>query len=256
MSEISHGARLAAERSPQDKKKINYFQTLTTRYLPEMRLLLKGGKLVRRDNEHKKLSLGDRQRWINVTEHCLVAAAEAEELANALGLPDEDKIQLGKAAAIHDWDKRLSKKSREFTEIEKTEAGELLEKTGVDKELMSATDPSFSKRCLIDHEDTTLLQRLLYYIDTITEESEVVPFKPRLVKAKERWPELGQNDELNREISAVLGEGKGYWELVDEMSAQVQQEIFNLLRQRGVELQSPDEVPRFIKMQIEKNYGN
>jgi hypothetical protein len=54
----------------------------------------------------------------------------------------------------------------------------------------------------------------------------------------------------------VLGEGKGYWELVDEMSAQVQQEIFNLLRQRGVELQSPDEVPRFIKMQIEKNYGN
>ncbi|KKR12036.1 MAG: hypothetical protein UT41_C0004G0003 [Candidatus Wolfebacteria bacterium GW2011_GWC2_39_22] len=242
------------ERSTEQTRKAAYFNSLAFKYLPEMRLLLKGGKLVRKDENGKVMEQDDRRRWINVSEHCLVVTAEAEALAQAIGLTPEETLSLGKAAAIHDWDKRIHKKPQEFTEDDLIETERLLANTNVDHEVLSGTAHNFVKIFLVDEQPTTLLQRLLYYLDTITEENDIMPFKPRLAEGKKRAPKLGEDMELNNQIADKIGEGKGFWEGAEEISDRVQNEIFNLLKQKGFQLESPDEVPEFIKNQIQKNY--
>ncbi|PIR92514.1 hypothetical protein COU01_01510 [Candidatus Falkowbacteria bacterium CG10_big_fil_rev_8_21_14_0_10_44_15] len=205
-----------------------------------MRLLLKGGKLTK--------------DWINVTEHCLVTAAAVEAIANGIKLSEEETSKVIKTALIHDWDKRLPKKSGDFTDNEKTQANELLKKTQVDPTLLQATDPSFSPRCVLDEYTPSLSEKLIFYVDTITEESDIKPFQERLAQAKKRWPALGQNAELNAKIADKLGAGKTYWDAVLKVTNAIQEEIFDLLKENDCDLNNAAAVPQWVKETIEKNY--
>lgn len=55
-------------------KKIRYFTALTLKYLPSMKLLVKGGKL------------GSENSWRNVMEHSITEVAVVEVLVNSIGL--------------------------------------------------------------------------------------------------------------------------------------------------------------------------
>src|SRR4051812_32393250 len=93
---------------------IRFFHAVACRHLTEMRLLFNGGKLWKKEG------------WRPVVEHCLIQVAAADVLAELLGLPEEDKCRLMRAAAVHDWKKRMERYPAHFTTDEQAKAEMLL----------------------------------------------------------------------------------------------------------------------------------
>jgi len=213
-------------------KKTEFFHNLALKHLPEMRLLIKGGGLSKKEG------------WRNVVEHCLVQIAVSETLSRLLGLSEEDSQKLIRVAACHDWAKRLERKPDGFTEEEKGEAMTLLAKLAPNQGLMKATGPEFLEKALIRGE-STFLERLQFYIDDITKGSEIVPFDERVNEVEARRQDL--NDDLV--LTAKLG-GR-YWDRERELGHQTEQEIFDRLQETGVKIDSPKDIPVFVVQTIE-----
>lgn len=240
-------------RAPPYKNKTEYFSALATKYQAEMKFLMGVSKLGRRDELGHRVSATDKRYWANVTEHCLVEAAASEALTHALGLSLADTQAICKAAAVHDWDKRITKKPQEFTAEESAKVQAGLQKINADQNLLFATGPEFLEAGLMDNK-ATFPQKVLYYVDLICEGSTIMPLEQRLARAKERWPELAQNDPLNKKLEPLLGPGKNYFDAEVVYGNRTQQEIFDLLVARGHALQSPQEVPQFIEATVKANY--
>jgi hypothetical protein len=245
---------------PKFKNKTEYFNDLALRYLPELRVLLKGGKLTRRDSEGRILPKTDRANWFNVTEHCLVQVAASENLASALGLTEDEKQKLCTAAGVHDWDKRLERKPDQFSPADHETVNQLLQNVNPDKLLLSATKADFLERSLVKN-DATFLEKLQYYIDLLCDESAIIPFKERLNKARPRYPKLCGPDWAKKTgaswaaaVAEKLSPDQDYFDAAIMEAESTQQEIFKHLTERGVAITAPDEVPAFIKKLIEKNY--
>ena len=173
--------------SGQNILKTEYFQKLAFSHIPEMRLLFRGGKLTSPDG------------WRNVAEHCLVQVAVAHNLGEILELSQEDKTSLEKVAACHDWDKRLNKKSQEFTPEENVRAQEFLKAVNPDKGLMTATGVEFIQMALVKG-DSTFLQRLQFYVDDIVAEGDVVKFDERIDKVEARRQDLNEDSTLTQRL--------------------------------------------------------
>ena len=212
-------------------------------------------------SEYGKKIPKDRRRWIDVVEHCLVEAAAAEVLADALALSPLEKEKLSKTAAVHDWDKRLEQKPEDFTQEEKLAINKQLQKLNLNQELIKSTHPEFI-RLLLEGKPSTWLQRLLYYIDDIHEGSSIMPIKERLEATVARHKDLAADQEWAalatkrlREIGKIgPKETANFFDGDLAMAEEVQEEIYRELKNRGVNLESPEKIPEFIKSKIEKNY--
>jgi len=213
------------------RKKREYFHRIAMEHLPEMRLLLRGGKLTKREG------------WRNVAKHCMAAFVATSILTEALGLSEEDRRTILTAQFVHDWRKRMDIKPGEFTEEEKSHAEKFLGAVDPDPVIMAATGPNIIERSLVTHE-ASFLERLRAYVDDLCKEGEIVRLKERHEDVRARRQDL-QDDEV---LEERLG-GK-FWDRNWEMETATQQEVFERLREQGVDINSPEEIPDFIKRKL------
>lgn len=82
-----------------------------------------------------------------------------------------------------------------------------------------------------------------------------MPYEHRIKKAKPRAVAALTDERVwNEKLEPSLGLGKNFFDAESELSRREQQEIFDQLSARGYDLSSPEDVPAFIRAQIEKNY--
>lgn len=93
MNESQFGEQHSEESERNEREKTAYFFALAMKYLPEMKQLLRGGKLTRREVEGKKLPPDSRENWSNIAEHCLTQAAIIEMLSDKLGWKPKVKFK-------------------------------------------------------------------------------------------------------------------------------------------------------------------
>ena len=215
--------------------KTEFFQNLAFSHLPEMRLIFRGGKLWKKD------------RWRNVAEHCLVQIAVADSLSDLLGLSSEEKADLIKVAACHDWAKRLERSPNDFTEAEIIKAKMFLKSVNPRQNLMAATGPSFQEKYLKG--ESTFLERLQSFIDNIVLGSEIVGYDQRIDVTERRSPELRDNPALEAKL------GGQFFDKVREFDYQVAQEIFARLPSSVMDqMGEPQNIPLYLRKQVENKW--
>ena len=238
-----------------DSSKTAYFSRLAVKHLPQLKFLFTEGRLTRRDATGAKLSSDSRENWSNVVEHSLTEAAIIDTLSDLLGFDEDEKRRLTRTAVLHDWDKRLSKQPNLWTTEDVRRATEELSKSGVDPILLASTSEDFLEKCLIKGE-ATFQEKLLAYADAISEGSEIMPFKERYEQAATRAHHYATDSTWKQRLEPILGTGANYWDGQIAMETRIQKEIFDALKLRGVSLESPDDLPRFVKSEIEKRYAH
>lgn len=213
------------ENLTPENSKVNYWDDFAQKHFPEMRLLFRGGKL------------WEKEEWRNVAEHCLVEAAASEVLSDALHLPAKEKEELVKSAICHDWNKHMDVKPDDFTDKDYKKAKILLKKINPNPTIMAATNPEFIER--LAQGESTLLERLQFYIDEICTGADIVSVDQRINEVQQRHPKLNEI----------------YWEKDRKLAHTVEAEVFGLLQQQGVSLETPENVPDYIKSKIEEKYA-
>lgn len=231
--------RHSAENLPENQensldkgKKSLFFRKIAFSHLPEMRLLFRGGKLWKKDE------------WRNVVEHSLVQIVAADVFSDVLGLPEEDRKRLIKVAACHDWDKRLRRAPKDFTEEERAKAQSFLDAVKPDEDLMEATDVDF----LVKYKQgrATFLEKLQCYMDNTTMGSEIVPFDVRVDEVAARREDMDEDEALTKKL------GGRHWDVEREVGHKVEREIFELLQAKNIDIGSPEQIPEFIRKKIEE----
>ena len=216
----------ATEGEDFERKKKAFFNDFAQEHIPEMRLLFRGGKL------------WEKEDWRNVVEHSLVVAAATCEISDMLGLPEDEKEKLIKAAFCHDWDKRIKRKPEDFDNEEKTKARDFLMAVKPEKELIEATTRGFVGK--FHESQPNLLQKVAHYVDAIVLESQISPFKERLKKAAPKYGDLDAN----------------FWKNNIQITDEIEKEIFEILKERGVNVDSPEEIPNMISEKIKEKILN
>lgn len=218
----------SSKKFPSGKE---FWHDIAWRHLTEMRLLFRGGQLWSDANP--------RDHWRNAAEHCLVETALAEELGELLKLSAEDTRTLATALAVHDWDKRVERTGLKLTEAQRALADSLLEKIRPDQALIDVTKPTgtgplqdLMKKHGLD------LRELAFYIDNICNGPAIEKWGPRLDAASLRNPEVP----------------KEHFDEERALSGGIEQKIFERLKTNGVEIDSPDNVPEFLKAALQRHY--
>jgi hypothetical protein len=219
-----------------DNKKIfyqEYFRSRNIDLSAEIKLLVDGGKLKTEDG------------WGNVFEHCLIQAIAADVISDLLNLGEEEKQKLMKAAAVHDWNKRSEKKQGDFTEEERQKAESLLTEVNPDKTLLAATGLDFLAKISKPESGVSFLEKLQFYLDDITRNTEIVSFDDRINEVESRRQDLNENDDYTKLF------GMKFFDKEREVGHSIEQEIYDKLKQNGVEIDIPSDIPHLIRKNIE-----
>lgn len=226
-----------SEINPGKKRK--YFQKLAMKYLPGMRLMLRGGRLSKAEG------------WRNVMEHCIAQVAAAESLCDLLKLDEKTKKRITVTAACHDWQKRLDTELAKDT-INPEDRQEIMarsqrfiEEANPDETLLFATSENHFKKSIQEPEKVSLAEKIQDYLDNIHRGSEIVSFDERIEEVSTRNPNVGKTLEENNELG-----GLSFWEAVRQIGKAEEREIFELLRKQGVAVNTPEEIPQIIKAEI------
>lgn len=202
-------------------------------HLDEFRFLFKGGKLSKKDG------------WRNVIEHQVIQFFGAKTLGELMGLSDIDKKKLQSVALIHDGRKRLDKYPQDFSADEIKNIELFFTKINPDSALMAATGTDFLEK--VSYTEVSSLELLQFYLDDITKGNEIVPFDERINEVSRRRQDLNDDEVL----TARLG-GKRYWDVEREIGHAVEKMIFRKLVERGVEINSPENIPSLISSKIKE----
>lgn len=208
---------------------------LLANYEKEFELLIKAGKLTKKDG------------WWNVVEHCFEEMLIADALSDLFDL-SMDKPRFMQAAICHDWDKRIEVRPTDFSEKDIDYTQKLLKEICPDKDLLFATKYTFIEYALI-LKKSTFLQRLLYFIDNSTLESQFVGYKKRIKETRRRSTEHDHDEEL----IAKLG-GK-YWDKELELAGLVEKEVLYKLRKKGIKITSGNKLPQLLYQTLNKKYS-
>lgn len=247
MSEIK---TFSPGQSAEQEKRQRYFAQLEEKYHDQIEFLKRVGGMI--------------EDWANVKEHCLTVTAAAEALCDALGLPENAKHEIARTSVIHDWYKRVTKgtdaaldfpRAKGADTDDTSELQSLFLKAGVNVDMLAVTTPAYLERGFIQ-KNTTFEERLLSYLDAIIDNDTIVPFAARLDKAAAgRWKWLAEDEAWKKKLEPILGPGANFFDGQKAQETATQEEIFGLLAERGVALDSPEQVPEFIKREIEKHYS-
>lgn len=162
-------------------------------FIDEMRLLFRDAKLSKKEGD-----------WNNVIDHSLMQVEAVSVLSDKLNLDPKEKTSLMQAVLLHDWNKRLEIRKKDFTGEEIEEANRKFAELGVDESLIEATHPGFSGQIL--NGSTTFAQRIMFYVDDITKGSEISKAKDRLDEVEARRQDLNEDSEWTEKL------GKKYWD--------------------------------------------
>lgn len=222
------------EQKPvSSEAKAAYFRDLAKKHWQEMRLLFRGGKLTKREG------------WRNVANHQVTTLATADVLGDLLKLSPEERQEEETVSAVHDSRKRLEIRPQDFTQSDKARIEELTNRVNPNPDLMAATGPAFLRRALVEGK-STFLERLQFYVDDICMGDQIVPFAVRIAEVEKRIP--------NPDTSGTFP--TNYWEKERELCLKTQEEIYQRLKDQGVDIESASDIPFLIRREIAKRMQN
>ncbi len=193
-----------------------YFSSLALRHLNLIKLHGESGHLPSLKNLTPEqivanIESSGQKDWSNVVRHCLAEGGAADALGHLLGLSEEDKENLIQAAILHDFDKRveietLRNKKEKYTQAAhdfKSVSEEVLRKHGIKPEIIQIIDAVGDTETPY-REGVTLLQKVMFYIDNITEETNLVNVKTKRDGLAKRYPKLlTESDYMDKWVSST-----------------------------------------------------
>lgn len=221
--------------------------------------------------------------WHNVGEHSVVQTAGCIVLAEQIGLPEAPRKNLEFAALVHDWDKihqttglRKINQQVESGEIDEEEGGKRkydffeeserhsqdgLRKMGVSEEVIriASSDGHPALPGMMDP-ITSLEEKILHYVGSITSESDIVALDAR-IDALEKNPRYKMMNEYGRQVPWT--NDKTLYEVQRNVGHQIEQELVDKLLQTGklsegwkaVLSEDPTQLPQFIREKITEKYS-
>ncbi len=254
-----------------ETKRRNFFVKLALKYKQYYKIHQVAGQTQRRSEfgvtkvTNSRGELFEKsKRWGDPTEHCLVEAAAAEELADMLKLAPEEKEKLVIATLVHDAGKKFEIESTKgVTDPEKIEAAysesekRLLEH-GVSKDVVSLTKKvahtSLPYFAIIEEGNVVKLkpnlqitEMVMHYIDDITRGTTIVTLDERMdyldLVAVTRYP--------YNEKGRVLWGGRTFFQAQREVGHLIED---YLAERAGVD--TPKELPHIIFKRLNEKISN
>lgn len=214
-------------------------------YTNEFRLLFRGGKLWSfRSEGWKGQRLKGRDKWRNAIEHQVHQLKGAKIIGPMLALSESAQNELNTVSLTHDWKKRFDITGQKCSLGEMFYTRKLLHRVNPNPDLMKATGPEFMVK-VASGRKITFLEKLQFYLDEICKGSEFVNLDERIDDVEKRHSELNQDTKLTKNLG-----GQEYWAFERSFAHTVEQDIFDRLRDNGVNINSPSEIPAFIEGQI------
>ncbi len=234
----------SAEYTSETERR-RYFTDLALRYLSLIKLHRESGHLPSLKNlspeqiEANVESSGQKD-WSSVIRHCLAEAGAVDAMARMLNFSKEDKENLIKAAILHDFDKRVeieamrANKENPVAAVEKVKliGREILKNNGVKPEIIEIIG-GIADLDIIHKDNVSLSQKILFYVDNITEGTNLVSVKDRHAALVKRYPK-------------IMVEGGPYDNWVSS-TEEVQKELAE-----KIGLTNPAELPEFILQKVKQ----
>lgn len=219
-------------------KKKSYFSHFARSHLSSLRLHEEYGVLEKKEG------------WRNVSEHCLLEAVAVDILAEKLNLDETIRSELVTGAILHDFHKREQMKlfqekgasTKSLMESEEVSSRILKEKDFSEGIISVASAAADTKKMAQSFSDTSLSERIIYYIDSITDNNEISTIEKRVSKseASERYRRI------NEEAREYLN-GQTQLETMRKISTDIQKELAEKLK-----IEDPTTLPKWIEGEIKK----
>ena len=229
-------------------------ETKKTRYCSRFALLHKSSFY-----PHYKFgeTLGKKQSWRNVGQHCLVAGIFAEILADALRVPSSDKNIIVEAAIIHDWYKKHEaiaqdglRKQNKLTLQDLDDIKEMdkkaLEDFGMHSEVIYLSGANVPES---EAGPQTLSQKIIWYVDAMLSNTEPMPIKERFKNLERGWDGTKEDclrasrNNLFSELFRPKYNGKSIYELQIELADIIGEEFAKIMNYEG----ASDDLPLYLK---------
>lgn len=183
--------------------------------------------------------------WSNVKLHQITEFFEVGVLSEMLGISDEERKEMQSVALIHDWDKRLEKEPSLVTPELKNEIDKYYKEINPNPSLMLATGPEFVVKFVSNPEKVSFLEMIQFYVDDITKGGDIVRLSERLNDVESRKTELNNDPKLIQELK-----GKKFWNAERDVANEVEKIIFEKLKEKGVDIEVPEEIPDLVVKKI------
>lgn len=218
------------EINPEDfqYKKTKYFSDFAMRHLSAFRIHKEHGLLPKKEG------------WRNVSEHCLVEAVAADCLAEGLQISVENRQKLVMGAMLHDFFKRREielmnvrgKRSADIAKEAEDKGTEYLNLKKIDPEIIRIINsPGVPSLDYFETQDPTTEEKVMRYVDDITDGNDLVFLKGRMERVAKRYPDIEKN----------------IFERIFKVSEKIESEIADKLG-----LADARELPMYIKRKIEE----
>lgn len=179
--------------------------TIEQKYPIEFTILVENGQLT--------------GNWSNIYEHCKLESQIATFLSDTVGLSQEDKDTLVKAAILHDWYKRTEIETKNY-DTTYSEIG--LQELSVPQRVIDVAH-SVGHSSLVWIGYAELLRKLMHFIDDITSNTDITEIAERVDKVQAR----GHLTKLEDEMRPIL-DGRSFFDVQKEVGLQIQNEIEDL----------------------------
>ncbi|NOS67280.1 MAG: hypothetical protein HOO67_02850 [Candidatus Peribacteraceae bacterium] len=211
--------------------------------------------------------------WNNVLKHQVAEALTMRKLCQALGKDDEEVERMETLSLVHNATMHVFKDlTTHFTGQERGKLRRKLEmiidpldpdKTlRIEKDPLSdaspfrPTGPDFLYSVFDKTKGATPQEQvaavplddlLLYYIDALFIHGKLVLARKRIEATEENRQDLNDDNERTEKL------GMKYWDAERVLADECESIICGLLRQRGIHIQNPQDLPRYLKALVEKD---
>lgn len=235
------------------RARTRFFSNFALQEASTFKFLMRAGgleQIKKRYADLIKRGVLDLESWRNISEHCLTESVAIDTLARSLSLPDEEIENLKIAAALHDWDKRITKEIgvskgvfwREVLEFLQGRVGRRADSINT---LLNTTAPGITLDRVKRGDNISLPEKIMYLIDEITSGNRLVTIADRVAVSRQR----------NANLEEIYGEKYknegGYFDFEEKVAGQFQADIVALLKERGCDI-APDKLPSWLTDQIDQ----
>lgn len=233
-----------------DRKKTAYFSDFAKSHLSAFRPHYRQGETLGKKPEV----------WRNVSEHCLVAGAFADILADELHLSADQKTIVVKAAILHDWFKKHESIAQRAASREGTLSLQILseikerdslalQKMGIPQNIIALTGANVPKT---PEGPQALPEKIMWYVDAMLSNTEPVPTRQRFDDLERGWDGTKEDSvraERNNAFSnlyRVQYGGKSLYEVQRELGDRISAEFAQLMGYWG----EASQLPFFLKEKL------
>ncbi len=199
------------------------FYSIALQYREQVGVILKEGKTSR--------PLRNGSEFKTTPRHTVVVATICNELGSLIGLDQKTQNKLNITAVLHDADKRLEHRPKEFNGLEKLRLNWKMNGLHLDKDLLQATKEKFVERNQNNMDNLSLPQMILYYSDMIVSWDRIMKFDDRIAESIQRRPDLPED----------------FFAMEIKFGHEIERKIFNQLpTEVQKQIESPEMIPQFL----------